>query len=40
MTDGAKPLMLLPAKPPEDVDYQWYVAKAYSILADLGVKQK
>ena len=40
MTDGAKPLMLLPAKPPEDVDYQWYIAKAYSILADLGVKQK
>lgn len=40
MTDGAKPLMLLPAKPPEDVDYQWYIAKAHSILKDLGVIAK
>jgi hypothetical protein len=38
MTDGAKPLMQLPAKLPADVDYQWYTAKAYAILADLGVK--
>jgi len=38
MTDGAKPLMLLPAKPPEDIDRQWYIAKAYAILADLGIK--
>lgn len=40
MTDGAKPLMLLPAKPPEDMDYQWYIAKAHSILKDLGVIAK
>ena len=40
MTDGAKPLMLLPSTPPKDIDYQWYIAKAYAILADLGVKQK
>jgi len=40
MTDGAKPLMLLPNEPPEDIDHQWYIDKAHSILADLGVKQK
>jgi hypothetical protein len=40
MTDGAKPLMLLSAKPPEDIDRQWYISKAYAILADLGIKQK
>ena len=40
MTDGAKPLMHLPDTPPDDIDYQWYIAKAYAILADLGVKQK
>jgi hypothetical protein len=38
MTDGAKPLMLLSAKPPEDIDRQWYISKAYAILADLGIK--
>ncbi len=38
MTDGAKPLMQLPAELPEDIDYEWYTAKAYAILADLGVK--
>jgi DNA polymerase elongation subunit (family B) len=40
MTDGAKPLMLLPVKPPDDIDRQWYIDKANLILADLGVKQK
>lgn len=40
MTDGAKPLMHLPASVPEDLDRQWYVAKSYAILKDLGVKQK
>ena len=40
MTDGARPLMLLPDMPPKDIDYQWYIAKAYAILGDLGVKQK
>jgi hypothetical protein len=38
MTDGAKPLMQLPAELPEDIDYEWYTAKAYAILGDLGVK--
>jgi hypothetical protein len=38
MTDGAKPLMLLPSTKPADIDYQWYIAKAQSILSDLGVK--
>jgi len=38
MTDGAKPLMQLPDELPADIDYQWYIAKAYAILADLGVK--
>lgn len=38
MTDGARPLMLLPDTPPKDIDYQWYIAKAYAILGDLGVK--
>jgi hypothetical protein len=38
MTDGAKPLMLLPANPPKDIDRQWYITKAYAILADLGIK--
>jgi hypothetical protein len=40
MTDGARPLMLLPDTLPKDIDYQWYIAKAYAILGDLGVKQK
>jgi hypothetical protein len=40
MTDGAKPLMVLPQDKPADLDHQWYIAKAYSILSDLGVKQK
>ena len=38
MTDGAKPLMLLPTNPPKDIDRQWYITKAYAILADLGIK--
>ena len=40
MTDGAKPLMVLPSDVPADLNHQWYIAKAYSILSDLGVKQK
>jgi hypothetical protein len=40
MTDGAKPLMELPSKVPNDVDREWYVAKAQSILKDLGVIEK
>jgi hypothetical protein len=40
MTDGAKPLMLLTDTLPEDLDYEWYVAKTMSILKDLGVVTK
>lgn len=33
-TDGAKPLMDLPANLPNDIDYQWYVDKAIEMLYD------
>lgn len=35
-TDNAKPLMVLPAVLPEDIDYDWYEQEAYSILDDLA----
>ncbi len=35
-SEGAKPLMQLPACLPEDIDYEWYEAKAYAILVDIG----
>lgn len=35
-TDGAKPLMELTLQIPEDLDYEWYEAKAYQILEDIG----
>lgn len=38
VTDGAKPLMELPGTLPQDVDYDWYVEKAESILKDFGLK--
>lgn len=38
-SDGAKPLMELPNSIPEDIDYEWYERKAYSMLEDLGVGQ-
>lgn len=34
---GAMPCMTLPDEFPDDIDYGWYVAKAESILRDLGV---
>lgn len=37
-TDGAKPLMDLPDSLPSDIDYDWYIAEAYSLMKDLGVK--
>ncbi len=37
-TDGAKPLMDLPDSLPADIDYDWYVAEAHSLMANLGVK--
>jgi len=37
-TDGAKPLMELPDTFPEDVDYDWYIREAESILDDIGYR--
>lgn len=36
-SDGARPLMNLPAEFPADVDFDWYIAEANSLLVDLGV---
>jgi hypothetical protein len=36
-TDGCMPLMTLPKTLPADIDYQWYVTEAKSLLTDLGV---
>jgi len=38
MTDGAKPLMVLPSQLPTDINYTWYIDRSNSILADLGIK--
>lgn len=35
-SDGAKPLMQLPAQLPDDVDYDWYIAEATKILREIG----
>lgn len=35
-SDGAFPLMELPPMLPADIDYQWYIKEAESILADVG----
>lgn len=35
-SEGAKPVMDLPDVLPADVDYDWYVREAQSILADIG----
>ncbi len=40
VTDGAKPLMVLPDSLPVDVDHEWYIKKAYSMLNDLGVTKR
>lgn len=36
-TEGAKPLMQLPGAMPTDLDHDWYIAEANSILKDIGV---
>jgi len=36
-TDGARPLMELPDVLPADLDYQWYIDEAQSILGDIGL---
>jgi hypothetical protein len=38
-TEGAKPLMVLPDSLPDDLDLDWYVREAKSILADVGWKE-
>lgn len=35
-SEGAKPLMQLPDAPPSDLDRQWYVREAMSVLGDVG----
>jgi DNA polymerase elongation subunit (family B) len=37
-TEGAKPLMELPDSLPEDVDFDWYITEAKSLLVNLGVR--
>lgn len=36
-TEGCKPLMELPDTMPDDIDREWYVREAISLLTDLGV---
>lgn len=36
---GAKPCMTLPDTLPGDIDYRWYIDKAYSILEDVGYRR-
>ncbi|MFN8758678.1 MAG: hypothetical protein ACK5XA_07715 [Tagaea sp.] len=38
-TEGARPLMTLPASVPADLDREWYVLEARSILRDIGAPQ-
>lgn len=35
-TEGAKPLMELPDRLPDDLDFDWYIREADSILTDIG----
>lgn len=35
-SEGARPLMEMPDTLPVDIDYDWYISEAYSILADVG----
>lgn len=37
-TDGAEPLMILPDELPENINYDYYIKKARSILTEIGVK--
>lgn len=37
-TDGARPALTLPETFPDDLDYDWYIREAYSMLADMGVE--
>lgn len=39
-TDGARPLMDLPAEFPDDVNYDWYINEAVEMLYDCGAYKK
>ena len=39
-SDGSKPLMELPDEFPADVNYNWYVEEAQSVLHNLGYRQR
>lgn len=39
-SEGAKPLMILPASIPEDLDYDYYITEAKNMLYDIGYLQK
>lgn len=39
-TDGARPLMDLPAEFPDDVNYDWYINEAVKMLYDCGALRK
>jgi len=36
-TEGCRPLMQLPDTLPDDIDYDWYVREAESLLGDIGI---
>lgn len=36
-SDDSKPIMELPDELPNDIDYDWYIKEAYSMLDDMGV---
>jgi len=36
-SEGARPLMELPDEIPHDLDYDWYIREAQSILSDIGL---
>ena len=37
-TDGARPCMELPTEIPKDIDYAWYMRRAYDILEEIGLE--
>lgn len=39
-SEGAKPCMRMPDALPDDIDYQWYIDQAYSILEDFNPKDE
>lgn len=39
-SDGGVPVMVLPEKLPEDIDYDWYIVESKKILKEIGYKLK